>query len=154
MIVRKAVPTDLHVIVALWQEMMVFHQAVDAYFTPSESAEEAYRTYAASNIAAEEKLVLVCVDNGDVIGFIQAEIRDYPPVYPVLKYAQISDIAVTERKRGMGAGKLLLTRALQWAKQRGVTRVQCQVAVNNRISQGFWKKNGFRGVTETCVLEF
>jgi ribosomal protein S18 acetylase RimI-like enzyme len=152
MIVRKAMPTDLDAIVALWQEMMVFHQAVDAYFTPSATAGEAYRVYAASNITAEEKLVLVCVDSGDVIGFIHAEIRDYPPVYPVKNYAQISEIAITERKRRMGAGKLLLTRALEWAKQHGVTRVQCQVAVDNRVSQGFWKKNGFRGVTETCVL--
>ena len=153
MIVREATPADLDAVVVLWLEMMVFHEAVNAYFTMSEDAEEAYKIYAAGNIADDDNLVLVCVDKGDVIGFIYAEIRDYPPVYPVEKYAQISEIAVTEKKRRRGAGELLLCGALEWALQQGVSRALCAVAVDNHVSQSFWTKNGFQRVTEIRVRE-
>jgi ribosomal protein S18 acetylase RimI-like enzyme len=152
--VRKAQLADLDGIVRLWKEMMLFHATQDSYFVMSARAEASYCDYAAGNIQDEAKLVLVCCISDRIIGYVHAAVLDYPPIYPVTRYAEILEIAVTESERRMGAGRLLLQHALDWAREQGMTRVECKVAVHNPVSQGFWKKNGFRGYVEGCVLEY
>ena len=151
--IRKAIHADIDALERLWREMMQFHWERDPYFTIAEDAEVNHRLYMESLIEGEDTLVLVCEDDGEVLGNIIAHIRAYPPIYLHKKFVEISEISVTASQRRNGLGGRLLEHILDWAREQGIKRVECMVALENPVSQGFWKGNGFRAVTETCVLE-
>ena len=88
-----------------------------------------------------------------MIGYVFADILDYPPVYQEKRYIEIYEMVVRKDQRRKGIGKIMLQDVLHWAKEKGITRVECKVATANPISQGFWNKNGFRSYVENKVLE-
>ncbi len=65
----------------------------------------------------------------------------------------IIEIVVQKDQRRKGIGEVMLKDVLSWAEEKGITRVECKVATANPISQGFWKKNGFRSYSENRVLK-
>jgi len=153
MLVRLATSADLDAIVQLWQGLMDFHQNLDECFTLSADAVSNYQGYAADSIQDDRKQILVCADGDTVVGYVWAEIHEYPPVYQHKRHAEIVEISITKSARRQGVGQRLLDHALAWAKEQGVSRAGCEVAVQNPVSQGFWKKNEFRGYMERCVFE-
>lgn len=151
---RKAVLSDLNVITGLWKDMMLLHQHYDSYFSLEEDADKAYQEYAKENIQSGSKFFKVCLDEkNDIAGYILAAIVEYPPVYTVKRYAEILEMVVRKDQRRKGIGETMLKDVFHWAKEKGITRLECKVAIENPISQRFWKKNGFKGYSENLVLE-
>ncbi len=151
---RKAVLSDINVVTELWKDMMLLHQNYDRYFSLGEKAEQAYQNYAKENIQSGSKFFKVCLDeNNEIVGYVLADIIEYPPIYPIKRFVEIIEMVVRKDQRRNGIGETMLKDVIDWAKENGITRVECKVAIENQISQGFWKKNGFRGYSESLVLE-
>lgn len=151
---RKAVLSDITEITELWKDMMDFHQGQDGYYTLDENAKRSYQKYVEENIRNKSKYLKVCLDDkNELIGYLFADIYEYPPIYPVKKYIEINEMVVRKDQRRKGIGKIMLQDVLDWAKEKGITRVECKVATLNPISQGFWNKNRFRAYMENRVLE-
>lgn len=151
---RKAVSSDINVVIELWKDMMLLHQNYDRYFSLEEKAEKAYKKYAEENIKSRNKFFKVCLDeNNDIVGYVLADIIEYPLIYPVKRFIEIIEMVVRKDQRRKGIGETMLKDVFYWAKEKGITRLECKVAIENPISQGFWKKNGFRGYSESLVLE-
>jgi ribosomal protein S18 acetylase RimI-like enzyme len=151
--IRRATLTDLDAIESLWMEMALFHQQVDPYFTIIPEAEDNHRNFMTGLLQDQVKRVFVA-DNGDqILGYLVAEINAYPPIYLHKNYGYIGAISVTTAARRQGIGHQLLAAALDWFRAEGLQRVECSVAVENPVSQGFWKRAGFRGFMEKHVLE-
>ena len=150
--IRTANLQDLDAIEALWKEMMRFHAALDPYFVTIPEADVAHRSYMATLLQDETKHVFVA-DDGQILGYLVMMIQDYPPIYEVQKFAEISAISVTAAARRQGVGRQLVEAVLNFCRENGIQRVECSVAVANSVSQGFWKGSGFRGVLERCVLD-
>ena len=87
-----------------------------------------------------------------LIGYLMAEINTYPPIYLRQNYGHIDAISVTRLAQRRGVGRQLLEIVLDWFREQGLERVECSVAVENPVLQGFWKKTGFRGLLETDVM--
>ena len=151
--IRRATLADLDAIELLWREMMDFHIAIDDYFIMVPEADTNHREYMTGLLQNEAKCIIVADDNGQIIGYLMAEINDYPPIYLQKQYGHISAISVTASAQREGIGHQLLDAALDWFRGQGVKRVECAVAVENPVSQRFWKGLGFRGIMETHVLE-
>ena len=150
----KAVLSDINVVTELWKDMMLLHQNYDRYFSLGEKAEQAYQNYAKENIQSGSKFFKVCLDeNNEIVGYVLADIIEYPPIYPIKRFVEIIEMVVRKDQRRNGIGETMLKDVIDWAKENGITRVECKVAIENQISQGFWKKNGFRGYSESLVLE-
>lgn len=137
--------TDSHVpgIVEVWKELMDFHRNIDPFFTRNENAHIYFKTYVAEHIQSDDAYVLVCVDNGEVVGFAISFIHAYPPIFLEKTCGFISDIAVTSGYRRKGIGSALLEKIFTWFASRGITRVELRVASQNQIGYAFWKKHGF-----------
>lgn len=152
--IRTAVLSDADEITALWKEMMTLHQCYDKYFTIEEKADKAYKQFAEENIRNGSNLFKVCCDDKNkIIGYVLAVIFYYPPIYPDRRYLEIIEMVVTEDQRRKKIGKFMLNDVSNWAKENNITRMECMVAIGNPISQGFWKKNGFRAYAERLVSE-
>lgn len=150
--IRQATLEDIDGIESLWKEMAVFHQKIDSYFTLIPEAEANHRTYMTGLLQDDSKRIFVADDAGQIIGFLKAEINAYPPIYLYKNYGHIGAISVTASARRKRVGRCLLDTALDWFREQDLQRVECSVAVENSVSQGFWKGVGFRGFMETHVL--
>ena len=151
--IRMATLADLDSIESLWREMMDFHVVLDDYFTLAPEADTNHREYMAGLIQDEAKRVFIAEDDGLLLGYLMAEVCNYPPIYVHKSYGHIGAISVTESARRRGVGRQLLEIALEWFREQKLQRVECGVAVENLVSQAFWKGLGFRDFVETHVLE-
>jgi phosphinothricin acetyltransferase len=151
--IRQASLDDLDAIEFLWREMMDFHIAIDDYFTLIPEAETNHRTYMTDLLQDESKRVFVADDAGNILGYLVAEVNTYPPIFVHKNYGHIGAISVSDSARRQGLGRKLLEAALDWFREQNLRRVECGVAVNNPVSQGFWEAMGFRGIIEHRVLD-
>jgi len=150
--IRLATMEDIDAIESLWKEMAIFHQKIDSYFTIIPEAETNHRAFMTGLLQDESKRIFVADEAGCLLGYLMADIKVYPPIYVHKNYGHIGAISVTASALRKGVGRKLLGAALEWYREQGLQRVECGVAVENPLSQGFWKGVGFRGFMEMHVL--
>jgi GNAT superfamily N-acetyltransferase len=84
---------------------------------------------------------------GFVVGMVSAQL--------VISTAQgapsawVEDMIILEQHRGKGVGKMLLNEALAWAKQKGASRAQLLVDIENEPALGYYQHLGW----ETTQLQ-
>ncbi|MCG8701457.1 MAG: GNAT family N-acetyltransferase [Bacteroidales bacterium] len=147
--IRSARKSDLQYILLLWKELAEYHEKYDDVFALKPGAEEKFKQYAQSVFESSKKLSIV-YDDGEIKGYLFAEILAQPPVYRVETVGIISEIAVFERFRRMGIGVALVKAAEKWFQGEGIYHIDCQVAVKNPISPNFWKKLGYEPHSFIC----
>lgn len=78
---------------------------------------------------------------GKIIGMVSAQL--------VISTAQgaasawVEDMIISENYRAAGLGKALLNAALEWAKEKGATRAQLLVDIENGPAVGYYKHLGW-----------
>ena len=140
--VRKAKPDDIPVISELYREQFreMAKLILDFIKEGDQSTEFIEKT-----ISNDESDILVCENDGTVVGFIllQAKVRpDFDFMLPG-KYCYIMDIIVTENHRGKGFGTALMKAAKDWAKERDCNFINLDVLVNNPDAIKLYEKLGF-----------
>ncbi len=58
--------------------------------------------------------------------------------------AWVEDMVVSEQYRAQGLGRQLLDAALQWAKDKGATRAQLLVDLDNEPAIGYYEHLGWK----------
>jgi ribosomal protein S18 acetylase RimI-like enzyme len=66
-----------------------------------------------------------------------------PPILEETERAEITDLGVRPALRRRGVGRLLVEEAQAWVRDRGVARIEIQVAHGNREGQAFWRSLGY-----------
>jgi ribosomal protein S18 acetylase RimI-like enzyme len=96
------------------------------------------------HIKSDVSCVLVAEEGSKaLVGYCLAALAKHPPVFDRRDYGIVFDLAVTERCRRQGIGERLYSTAEAWFADRGIRRVEVQVAVSNEISAAFWWKMDF-----------
>ena len=144
---------DIDAIESLWKEMAIFYQKIDSYFTINYEAEANHLAYMTGILTDDSKRIFVADDAGFILGYMMTYVKAYPPIYMHKNCGYTGGISVTASASCKGIGKKLLCAGLEWFRKQGLQRVECGVAVENPLSQGFWKGVGFRGFMEKHVLE-
>lgn len=105
------------------------------------AVKEKYKKCIASVLKENPDLSFVAVLNGQVIGYVQAQIRGAGTV--------IEDIAVKEEFQGKGIGEKLLKRELQALRGKNVKLVFTEVHYKCASAIPFYYRFGFR----ICVFQ-
>lgn len=142
--IREAREEDVAALMELWKEFIDFHQSTDRFFTRTSEGHKQFGEFALDRIRDNNWLVLVAVVDRQVVGHCLATVKEHPPVFVDARYGYIQDIAVTQQHRRSCIGTTLFGKAVDWFKQRGVTRIELDATAHNQISQSFWRKMGFR----------
>ena len=80
---------------------------------------------------------------GSPVGLCIVRVDYAPAILEETERAEITDIGVRPSYRRRGVATALLGTALEWVKDRGVSRVEIQVAHGNAEGQAFWRARGF-----------
>jgi diamine N-acetyltransferase len=88
----------------------------------------------------------VCVDQHDeAIGYVLAVLRERPanPFTKAARWIELDQICVLDEARGLGAGRLLATSVVDWARDRGVELLELSVWDFNAGARAFFDSLGF-----------
>jgi GNAT superfamily N-acetyltransferase len=137
--IRPARLEDLEQIAELWDELMALHEALDPRFTRRSGASEPFEGFVRHNIESEAAIVLVAEVAGRIIGYSMAAESELPPVFEVGPIGEIFDMVVTAERRRQGIGRRLVEGVCDWARERGLARVDLRASVRNPDALAFWR---------------
>jgi len=152
--IRRAMLSDVPNLQELWVEFMDHHSNLDPDYVRSHDAVANWARYVHSKFGDKSAAVFVAVDDGHVVGYIGALVRDYPPVFNIKKHGFIEEIAVTEKSRRLGIASQLWSAAEEWLLAQEVTRIKVNIDTANPESQGFFRRLGFLDYTETLLKKY
>jgi ribosomal protein S18 acetylase RimI-like enzyme len=78
-------------------------------------------------------------------------ILENPPVVPSQFYGYVSEVAVRDKRRGIGGRLLEAVHA--WFREKGLPYVEVNVSVRNAVAGRFWRKQGYSEFLERLRLE-
>lgn len=145
--VRVARPEEIDRVVALWALITRHHEALDPLFRMRRDAvaEGALRELlrALHRDPDAEILVFDRGGTGTPEGLCIVRIDRAPPILEETERAEITDLGVRPGLRRQGVGRRLVEAAQSWVRDRGVERIEIQVAHGNREGQAFWRRLGY-----------
>jgi ribosomal protein S18 acetylase RimI-like enzyme len=130
-------------VAALWTAITMHHQPIDRLFTMRSNADRELRELLGAMLRDPDSAIFVYDDRGDLPGMCIVRIDRAAPILEEVERGEITDLGVREDARRRGIGTALARCALGWARDRGVERVEVQVATGNAIGQAFWRARGF-----------
>lgn len=151
--IRKLEENDLEDLIQIWINLMNFHKKIDPFFTRAYDGHLKFYDYIKSIISKENFCVIVGIENNKIIGYAITEITSHPPVIEKTKHCVITDIILLEEYRNKGYGKQLFEYLKNWAKVKGIDRLELQVAQDNTSAYEFYKKLGFDDYMHKMYLE-
>jgi ribosomal protein S18 acetylase RimI-like enzyme len=143
-VVRKAKPTDVDAMKALWIEFVDFHRDCDPVFQRASDGHEQFGRFVAERIKRPDWCVLVALVEEAIVGHIMGTIESRPPVFVNLRFGYVQDIAVAAEYRRTGIGRALFARLVRWFKNADIDHIELDVATANPASIGFWRQMGCR----------
>lgn len=111
-------------------------------------AEDALRDLLGQLHRDPDAAIFVYDEAGDLPGMCIVKIDYSPPIMEEVVRAEITDLGVREGERRRGIGGVLVDEALAWVAEKGVLRVEVQVATGNVEGQAFWRSRGFGSVMD------
>jgi len=142
--VRPARPPDTEAVVALCREMMESHAALDPRFRPAASWIPAYREDFRRRLQDRDHQVVVCEEEGKVVGYAAVSLRMHPPVLEPRLVGYVTDICVAPAARRRGVGRALVDALREWCRSRGLRVILLRAACLNQTSQAFWRRMGWQ----------
>lgn len=107
--------------------------------------EDAHRAAFEDYLSRPDRVALVAVDDGGVVGFIDLEFRDRLNFRA--PQAWVPDLIVAEASRSRGAGKALLGRAEELARERGCFALTLESALWRERAHAFYEREGMANVS-------
>jgi ribosomal protein S18 acetylase RimI-like enzyme len=140
--------TENHVdsIIALWQKLMLIHQKLESsYFSnvTDESSIKKYKNLVKQNLKDKDHKILIAVDNGDVIGYVTAQLCQSSQYNDSL-YCELEDIMIDTDYQNSGVGKQLIEEVKKWAGENLAITIRLNVFSKNEEAFVFFEKQNFR----------
>lgn len=143
--VRTARMREIDRVAALWALITEHHADLDPLFRMRRGpvAEGELRELLRALHRDPDAEILVYDRNGTPEGLCIVRIDRAPPILEETERAEITDLGVRPALRRQGVGRLLVEQAQAWVRDRGVARIEIQVATGNLEGQAFWRAIGY-----------
>lgn len=106
----------------------------------------AYEHWAASlkPLLGRFACLLVAEVEEEAIGFLVGRVRSLPQYFGGYPVGFISEVFTEDAHRGRGIGSRLVTQAVSWFEESGISRVELQVIINNEGARKLYRRLGWR----------
>jgi len=151
--IRAAGERDLDRVAALTSLLFAHHASDGARFALARGREGELRDLLAGLLRdPQRKLVVAEGSDGNLLGFAVAAIVRRPGPFVERERGEIDWVFVREEVQRSGVGRALTAAALAWLRERGVGRVEIQVARANASGFAFWRALGFAATMDVLDL--
>lgn len=134
---------DLPEVVRLWEQLMDEHASFDHHFRRRALSGLYLRQSLMAQLTQPEHLLLVVRRRGQAVGFLTAQVLR-APLFHTSRIGQIVDVFLLPEHRSQGMGEKLVELSMEWFVAMDLSQIDLNVAIDNVVGQGFWKKHGFR----------
>ncbi len=150
--VRLARMQEIDRVAALWALITEHHAGLDPLFRMRRGhvAEGELRELLRGLARDPDAAILVydgscgtAAEAAQIDGIVIVRIDHAPPILEETERAEITDLGVRPAHRRKGIARQLAGEAMDWARDRGVERVEIQVASGNVEGQAFWRALGY-----------
>jgi ribosomal protein S18 acetylase RimI-like enzyme len=143
--VRSARMQEMDRVAALWALITEHHASLDPLFAMRRGpvAEGELRELLGALFRDPDADILVFDVEGTPEGVCIVRIDRAPPILEETERAEITDLGVRPALRRRGIATRLVEEAEAWVRDRGVSRIEIQVAHGNLEGQAFWRARGF-----------
>ncbi|MEM1942711.1 MAG: GNAT family N-acetyltransferase [Candidatus Caldarchaeum sp.] len=148
---RKAEKRDLPKLVELNIRLKRLNEEFDPLLRVRSDIAETSRTYFEQAIDAPDSLVIVAEDEGKVVGFIKADIKERRFYDPPME-GNIVEFYLLPEYRRKGVGALLLDHAIKALKEKADI-ITAEFPALNEIAVEFYARLGFRGIVSIYARE-
>jgi len=104
------------------------------------------RYYYSTRIRAGDGIILIASFDDKAVGFIDAHLKERPPIFKQRVQGYIANVFVLPEVRGKGIGRKLVEGAIVWLRDQGALDVELSVAERNESGRSFWQNLGFRDI--------
>lgn len=148
--VRVARIREIDRVAALWTLITEHHAALDPLFRMRRGvvAEGELRELLRALHRDPDAEILVYDRAGTPEGLCIVRIDRAPPILEETERAEITDLGVRPDLRRQGIARRLVEEAQAWVRDRGVERIEIQVASGNREGQAFWRAIGYANLMD------
>ena len=141
-IVRRAGRRDLEAIQSLWERLRELQVKADARLVPAAAAERLVAEHREVVLGDPNTSFLVAEEQGEVLGYLHAQIEQGDPIYALERYGTIVDLFVLESRRREGIGQQLLQSCLEWFRSLNLQEYRVSTPVHTPEAQRFLEKHG------------
>ena len=143
--VRSARMQEMDCVAALWVLVTEHHGSLDPLFRMRRGpvAEGELRELLGALFRDPDVDILIFDVEGTPQGLCIVRIDRAPPILEETERAEITDLGVRPAYRRRGIASRLVEEAQTWVRDRGVSRIEIQVAHGNIEGQSFWRSMGF-----------
>lgn len=143
--IRAATARDLDALLPIIDEVDALHREHLPHVFQDPHGPPRDRAYLLELLADESYEVFVAEVEGEIVGFVQVNIRETPPI-PILvprRVAAVENLAVREEFRRMGIGRALMRHAQRWAEELGASEIELTVFEFNQAAVSFYHSLGY-----------
>jgi len=151
--IRQATESDFEQLGALFVEELTFHAGLlpDLY-----QVADPIMTYEwfGRIITNDDQVIFVAELDQEIVGLVQLTLRSNPadPIYQPRRYVHVNDLAVTKRYYRRGIGRLLMTKAREWAQSKGASEIELNVWELNERAISFYEELEYQTIRRTMKL--
>jgi len=126
-VIRKAETEDYGSLIELFDEIDAIHRDHHPSIFQKPDGPVREVDYYIGLISDESTAVFVAEWEGNIVGFVQAMVRDTPDI-PILmsrRFAIVDGIVVRSKYKQRGIGRMLMKRIEVWTKEKGASSIEC-----------------------------
>ncbi|MDP4127558.1 MAG: GNAT family N-acetyltransferase [Bacillota bacterium] len=152
--IREAIINDYESLCEVYDELDKHHRLnhPELFIKPDVCART--KEYISETINDSNKKLFVADLDSKVIGIAECGIQEssYFPVFKKREWIQLDSIAVTEEYQNHHIGTLLLEKVIEWAKSKGINRIELKVYSFNKQADEFYSGKGFKDLSKAMYI--
>jgi ribosomal protein S18 acetylase RimI-like enzyme len=146
--IRRATPADAERIAELRLALLAEHAANPIYSRVRRDAPSRAVELTRRQLASEREAMFVAVNAERIVAVLRCiDQRGHRLLRPG-RYALVSTVYVEPGSRRRGVLRSLVDAALAWSRERGLTEMRLQNAIDNPVAAAAWDALGFRVVEQ------
>lgn len=151
--VRRATKKDARTIAEYAIKLFAQHRAYDTRRFAEIASVEGAENFYGSQTEAKDAAVLVAEIENEIVGFayLQYEAMDYANLLENAVW--LHDLYVDSAARGQNAGKLLIEKSAEVAKELGADKLMLSVAAKNEHAKNFFERIGFKNTMVEMMID-
>lgn len=152
--IREANINDYEGLCEIYAELDTFHRLNHPELFVKPEDYSGIRGRISEIIADNDKALFVATAEAEVVGFAECYVQksaDFPAVKR-REWIQLDGIAVKEGYQNYHIGSLLLEKIVEWAKGKGMERIELKVYSFNKNAIEFYLRKGFMDLNRTMYL--